>query len=128
MSKEMTSARIPSREGLARANEPSLRASGDQGPASSGPAAVADLARTPHQTDSSRQGDRESFRLSQEEQRIVALILAGYSNKDMAHHFSLSQSTIHRRIVRILVKVGLRNKIELVFFMMTGQLSAGAQP
>jgi DNA-binding NarL/FixJ family response regulator len=89
---------------------------------------VADLARAPHQADSSRQAEGESFCLSQEEHRIVALILTGYSNKDMAHHFSLSQSTIHRRIVRILVKAGLRNKIELVFFMMTRQLSAGEQP
>lgn len=89
---------------------------------------MTDLARAPHQTDSSLQAERESFCLSQEEHRIVALILTGYSNKDMAHHFSLSQSTNHRRIARILAKVGLRNKIELVFLMMTRQLPAGAQP
>lgn len=48
--------------------------------------------------------------------------------KDIAHHFSLSPSTIHRRSDHILVKVGLRNKIELVFFMIARQPSAGAQP
>ena len=89
---------------------------------------MADLARGPRQADSRRPADGESFCLSQEERGIMALIVAGYSNKDMAHHFSLRRSTIHRRIVRIPVKVGLRNKIELVFFIMTRQLSAGAQP
>lgn len=128
MNKESTSAGLPSCEGPVRVNDPSLRAYGVQGRASFGRAAVAELARGPRQTDSSRQADGESFCLSPEEQGIVVLILAGYSNKDMAHHFSLSESTIYRRIVRISVKVGLCSKIELVFFTITRQLCAGAQP
>jgi len=123
-----TSADIPSCEGALRANDPPLRAYGVRGRAAFGRAAVAVLARGPYQTDPSRQADGESFCFSQEEHGIVALIVAGYSNKDIAHHFSLSQSTIRRRIMRILVKAGLRNKIELVLFMMTCLLSAGAQP
>lgn len=128
MHRESASTGIPRCEGLVRADETSLRVAGDQGWASYRPAAVADLALAPHQTDPSPQADRESFCLSQEEHRIAALILTGYSNKDMAHHFSLSQSTIHRRIARVLAKVGLRNNIELVFLMMTRQFPAGAQP
>ena len=128
MNTESTSAAIPSCEGAGRANRASLRAYAVQGRASLGRAVVTDLAGGPRQTDSNRQVDGESVCLSPEEQGIVVLILAGYSNKDMAHHFSLSPSTIHRRIHQILVKVGLRSKVELVFFMLTRQLSAGARP
>jgi DNA-binding NarL/FixJ family response regulator len=40
--------------------------------------------------------------LSPDEQRIVALVLTG---KDIARHFSLSDSTVRRRIVRVFGKL-----------------------
>jgi len=68
------------------------------------------------QPDSTRQANGEDFTLSTEERRIIALIVAGYTNKDMARQFSLSESTIHRRTVRIIGKLGVANKFELMLF------------
>jgi two-component system response regulator NreC len=65
------------------------------------------------------------FNLSTEEQRIVALIVAGYTNKDMAVHFSLSQSTIYRRTIRIIAKLGVCNKFELLLFAISHELLGG---
>ena len=63
--------------------------------------------------------------LSTEERRIVALIVAGYTNKDMAGRFSLSQSTIYRRTLRIIAKLGVCNKFELLLYTMSNQLLSG---
>jgi hypothetical protein len=127
MSKETTSAAIPSCEAVARANEPSLRASGDQGPASSGPAALADLAPKPLQTDSSRQADRESFCLSQAELRIVALILTGYSNKDQEQW--LSTAIPHPRLeVREIVSLGAPEAVGQIRIGFVGGGRAGKYP
>lgn len=77
--------------------------------------------------DSACQADGEDFTLSTEEQRIVALIVAGCSNKDMARLFSLSESTIYRRTVRIIGKLSVSNKFELVLFAIDHRIFAGAQ-
>jgi DNA-binding NarL/FixJ family response regulator len=52
----------------------------------------------------------------------VALIIAGYGDKDIARDVSLSASTIHRRIVRITAKLGVCNKLELVLFAIDHRL------
>jgi DNA-binding NarL/FixJ family response regulator len=66
--------------------------------------------------------------LSSEEQRIVALVLAGYKNIDIARHLSLSDSTVCRRIVRVLGKLGVSNRFELTLFVVDRQRFAGAHP
>lgn len=66
--------------------------------------------------------------LSPEERRIVALVLAGYTNKDIARHCSLSDSTVCRRIIRVLGKLGVSNRFELALFVTDRQRSAGVQP
>ena len=63
---------------------------------------------------STNQGGAEHLALSNEERRIIAFIVRGYTNKDMARHFSRSPSTIHRKIARVLYKLGASNRFELV--------------
>lgn len=54
--------------------------------------------------------------LSADERRIIASIVAGYSKKDIAREFSLSESTIYRRTAHIIEKLGVANKFELMLF------------
>ena len=56
------------------------------------------------------------FMLSPEERRIIKSIVAGYTYADIARQFSLGASTISRRTGRLLGKLGVANKLELVFF------------
>lgn len=56
------------------------------------------------------------FALSEEECRLILLTVAGDTNQDMARKFSLNASTVSRRTARLLRKLSLANKLELVFF------------
>ncbi len=66
--------------------------------------------------------------LSPEELRIVPLVLAGYKDKEIAGHLSLSDSTVRRRIVRVSGELGVGNKPELTLFVIDRQRFAAAQP
>lgn len=61
-------------------------------------------------------GIERDFTLSAEERQMVGLILGGYTNKDMARQFNLSESAVNRRTLRIFDKLGVTNKLELVLF------------
>ena len=56
--------------------------------------------------------------LSPKECRIVEMIASGYTIQDMAQLLSLSRSSICRRTARILGKLGVANKLELILFAM----------
>jgi DNA-binding NarL/FixJ family response regulator len=78
------------------------------------------------QLESTQHAERGDFALSTEERRLIALVAAGYSNKEMARHFALSESTIYRRAVRILGKLGAANRFELVLVAIFYGISADA--
>jgi len=56
--------------------------------------------------------------LSPKECRMVEMIAAGYTIDEMAQLLSLSRSSICRRTARILGKLGVANKLELILFAM----------
>jgi len=85
-------------------------------------------AGTPHEPEFRGEGDGADVALSTEERRLVELIVAGYTNEDMARHFSRSESTIHRRTARVLSKLDVTNKFELVLFAISRRIVAGTQP
>lgn len=84
--------------------------------------------RKSSQTDTYCEAVDAGLSLCPEDQQIVALVMTGYSNKEIAHRFSLSESTIYRRIVRISRALGVRNKLEVVLLTISRQLCVGAQP
>jgi len=60
--------------------------------------------------------DGREFALSDDERRLILLTVAGYTNQDVARQFSLNASTVSRRTARLLRKLSLANKLELVLF------------
>jgi DNA-binding CsgD family transcriptional regulator len=54
--------------------------------------------------------------LSSEELRIIDLIVRGFANTRVARDLSLSKPTVCRRIARLLRKLQVANRIELVLF------------
>lgn len=95
-------------------NKPSLMCSGPGGRSPSARAAATGSMRKSRQLESRRQPGGEDFTLSAEERRLIALVVAGHTNREMARHFSLSESTIYRRTVRVIGKLGAANRFELV--------------
>ena len=112
-------------KGTRHAHKTSLKCSGSERHRSSPRFTLSDPAGLSLPSDSNLRAASVHHNLSIEEQRIVALIVAGYTNKDMAGHFSLSQSTIYRRTLRIIAKLGVCNKFELLLFTMSSQLRSG---
>ena len=67
----------------------------------------------------------ENSILSAEERRIIALIVRGLTNRAVARRLGLSESTIKRRIVRILGKLGVNDRVELVLYALSHGIVKG---
>jgi len=61
----------------------------------------------------------EEMVLSSEEFQIITLIISGYTNQEMAHYFCCREATIQRRTLRIIEKLGVANKLELVLYALS---------
>ncbi|PYQ70045.1 MAG: DNA-binding response regulator [Acidobacteria bacterium] len=62
------------------------------------------------------------FGLTPRELEIVAAVAAGYSNKEMAQRFSLSQETVKHHLTRIYNKLHVTNRLELALFAISQHL------
>jgi DNA-binding NarL/FixJ family response regulator len=80
------------------------------------------LVRIPRCPDTHCENEVAISDLSPEDLRIIALVAAGYSNRNIARHFSLSESSVYRRVARISDKLEVSNKLELVLFAITSKL------
>jgi DNA-binding NarL/FixJ family response regulator len=85
---------------------------------------VSDLVRTlrdllPQRTSGARQ---KTFGLTERELEIVSTIVTGYTNKDIAQKFSISEETVKRHLTNIFDKVGVSNRLELALFALKHQL------
>jgi two-component system nitrate/nitrite response regulator NarL len=63
------------------------------------------------------------FHLSPRELEIVAAIVEGCTNKDIARTFSLSEQTVKHHLTNIFAKVGVSNRLELAFFALQHRLT-----
>jgi len=62
---------------------------------------------------------REGLALSSQEIHIITHIVSGCTNQEMALHFCSSEATIYRRTLRIIEKLGVANKLELVLYALS---------
>lgn len=94
----------------------SLKCSGSERRPSLAGATAADLERLSGRSASGRQAGGVDAALSNEEYRMAELMVAGYTDEDLANLFSLSVTAIRQRTAGILNKLGVTNKLELVLF------------
>jgi DNA-binding NarL/FixJ family response regulator len=78
-----------------------------------------DYETLPQQSKSVCQTGGETFVLSTEEIQIITMIISGYTNQEMARHLCSSEATIHRQTLRIIEKLGVANKLELVLYALS---------
>jgi DNA-binding NarL/FixJ family response regulator len=64
----------------------------------------------------SASGVRRNFGLSSREMQVIALIVAGYTNKDLARKLGISENTAKHHLTNIFDKLGVSNRLELVLY------------
>jgi two-component system, NarL family, nitrate/nitrite response regulator NarL len=62
------------------------------------------------------------FGLTARESEILATVVDGYTNKDMAKKFGISEQTVKHHLTSIFEKVGVSNRLELALFAMNNRL------
>jgi DNA-binding NarL/FixJ family response regulator len=73
----------------------------------------------------SASGVRRNFGLSSREMEVIALIVAGYTNKDMARKLGISENTAKHHLTNIFDKLGVSNRLELVLYAVDHALITG---
>ncbi len=68
-----------------------------------------------------------TFGLTPRELQIVAVVVAGHTNKDIARSFSLSEDTVKHHLSNIFDKVGVSTRLELALFAIHHRLVDGSE-
>jgi len=58
----------------------------------------------------------KAFGLTRRELEIIRVMVSGYTNKQIAQQFSISESTVKRHVTHIFDKLGASNRIEVALF------------
>lgn len=86
---------------------------------------VSDLVHALRSQSNGDGGDRvRDFGLTPREVEIVTLVVAGYSNPDIAQRCSISEQTVKHHISNIFDKLGVSNRLELALFAVNHRLTA----
>lgn len=67
--------------------------------------------------------EKSPFGLTKREIEIVALVAAGYSNKDIARNCALRENTVKHHLSNIFDKIGVSTRLELALFALYNGLS-----
>jgi two-component system nitrate/nitrite response regulator NarL len=65
---------------------------------------------------------KKTFGLTPRELEIVSTIVAGYTNKDIAQKFSISEQTVKHHLTNVFDKLGVSNRLELALFAVNHHL------
>jgi len=65
---------------------------------------------------------KQDLGLTPREMQIIALIVAGYTNKDLAKELKISQNTSKHHLTNIFNKLGVSNRLELVLYAIDNRL------
>lgn len=66
--------------------------------------------------------DRKTFGLTPRELDIIAEVVAGSTDKDIAQKFSISEDTVKSHLTDILDKLGVSNRLEMALFTLAHKL------
>jgi len=85
---------------------------------------ISDLVRALRSLSSSDSASKpREFGLTPREMEIVTLVVAGYSNPDIAQRCSISEQTVKHHISNIFDKLGVSNRLELALFAVNHRLT-----
>jgi DNA-binding NarL/FixJ family response regulator len=70
-------------------------------------------------------GASRNFGLSSREMEVIALIVAGYTNKDLARKLGISENTAKHHLTNVFDKLGVSNRLELVLYAVDHGLVTG---
>jgi DNA-binding NarL/FixJ family response regulator len=62
------------------------------------------------------------FGLTPREREITNAVTAGFTNKEIARRFSLSEETVKHHLTKIFSKVNVANRLELALFAISQNL------
>jgi two-component system, NarL family, nitrate/nitrite response regulator NarL len=87
--------------------------------------AVADLVQVLHKllADANQPAPQPKFNLTARELQVVAAVVEGCTNRDMAQKFSISEETVKRHLTNIFDKMGVSNRLELALFAINHHLT-----
>jgi two-component system, NarL family, nitrate/nitrite response regulator NarL len=74
-------------------------------------------------TNASGEKPPRNFGLTKREMEILAAIVAGLSNKEIARRFTLSEDTVKHHLTNIFDKVGVASRLELALFAINNRLT-----
>ena len=69
---------------------------------------------------------KRNFGLSSREMEVIALIVGGYTNKDLAQKLGITENTAKHHLTNIFNKLGVSNRLELVLYAVHHGLAGGA--
>jgi DNA-binding NarL/FixJ family response regulator len=67
---------------------------------------------------------RRSFGITPREMQVIATVVAGCPNKEIAQQFSISEDTVKHHLSNIFDKLGVSNRLELALFAINHELVA----
>jgi two-component system, NarL family, nitrate/nitrite response regulator NarL len=67
---------------------------------------------------------KRDFGLTSRERQVIALVGAGYTNKDLGKKLGISENTAKHHLTNIFDKLGVSNRLELVLFAVDHQLTS----
>lgn len=71
---------------------------------------------------SSNEPRKKNYGLTPRELEVVSAVVAGYANKEIAHHFKISEDTVKHHLSNIFDKVGVSTRLELALFAVNQSL------
>lgn len=87
---------------------------------------VSDLVAYIQGADSARkEGPPKGFGLTPREREVVAKIVAGYTNRDIAKELAISEDTVKHHLSNVFDKLGVSNRLELALFAVNHRLLEG---
>ena len=66
---------------------------------------------------------QKRFGITPRELEVISAIVAGYTNKDIAQKFSISEQTVKHHLTNIFDKLGVSNRLELALFAVNHRLT-----
>ena len=71
---------------------------------------------------SRKETKQRNRRLTARELEVVSVVVAGYTNRDIAQEFSLSEDTVKHHLTNIFDKLGVSNRVELAILAISRAL------